>query len=216
MDYTRRNPLHKEALRFLTLPGEQLILAQKQHWIVLVKPLLGAFTMFILFVGFSSFFYAIGYVPLTLFITLTLLVFSIILSFVTVALMEWYFHLFIVTSRKILEVSYSPFTQKIDDVFLDQVRIIEIDVQKNNVLYQLVDIGNIVIYFDRPSHEECFTLSNIKHPKSTGIFLADALETIMHRAPIWFQSREGAERNSGYNFVDDDSRYYKKHSPLRS
>lgn len=92
---------------------------------------------------------------------------------------------------KILEVNFVPiFSQVINDVFLDQVRTTEIDIKINNFIHEFFDVGDVVISFDRPSHEETFTLKDIKNPRDTGIFIADAIESIMHETPVWFHPRD--------------------------
>lgn len=78
------------------------------------------------------------------------------------------------------------FYEKIDDVLLDQVRIIEVDVKVRNIIEEVLNFGDVIIAFDRPSHQETFTLCNIENPGKVGAELCDAFEIMMHEMPIWF------------------------------
>lgn len=103
-------------------------------------------------------------------------------------IIDWYYHLYIITSRKITEVVCAPFfSDAINDVILDQVRITEIDVKITNAIGEFLDVGDIIITFDRPSHETVFTIKSIKDPTKVGAYLSDELESIMHSMAVWFQ-----------------------------
>jgi hypothetical protein len=196
---------YHEVKQFITLPDEKLIIAKREHWIAIVQPV-------ILTVLLNFFFTGIGFLLTVLrpgwfsfvailVLTMSALSFTMLLKLIT----DWYYRIFVITTRKILDVSYTPFSQKIDDVFLDQVRITEIDVKMRNFLYQLIDVGDVIIFFDRPSHEKTFVLHNLKNPRQNGVFLADALENIMHKSPIWFNPREDTnkQQTSPYQYADD-------------
>ncbi len=100
---------------------------------------------------------------------------------------DWYYHIYIATNRKLLEIRSKPlFSDKIDNVFLDQVRTTEVDTSIPTFIHEFLDMGNVIIEFDRPSHGEPFTLSNIKDAEGTAEFLSDVLENIMRPGPVWF------------------------------
>lgn len=186
---------------FLTLPGERLIIAKRQHWAVLIMPLL-----LILCIGSVSF--PLSYVVFVqylqdalLFVAGSFLIVAVMTTFIIHRLIDWCFHIYILTDRKILEVSFVPmFSQVINDVFLDQVRTTEIDIKIDNFVNEFLDVGDVVIEFDRPSHDERFTLKDIKSPRRTGILIADALESIMHQIPVWFHPRD---INRGVRVTDE-------------
>jgi len=201
----RDQVLHSEVKRFISLPGEKLLVARREHGIVIALPLIFCgffFLSFIIGTVFTFFFFPqLALIALAI----TLVVSNLAISFGLKIYTDWYYHFFIITNRKILETGYTPFSRSIDDVFLDQVRITEIDVKMGGFFGQIYDMGDVVIYFDRPSHDKTFTLSNVKNPKSCGIFLADALENIMHHEPIWFKPRDTKKNNASnnYQFADD-------------
>lgn len=204
MPDTREQILHSEVKKFISLPGEKLLVAKREHWItILFSLLLSAFVSIASIIATMVFFIILPQYGLFVLASMLLTV-NISLSYGLKTYTDWYYHFFIITNRKIVEASYTPFSRSIDDVFLDQVRITEIDVKLNGFMQQLFNVGDVIIYFDRPSHDRTFTLSNIKSPKNVGVFLSDALETIMHNEPIWFKPRTGKSKGrNSYKFADD-------------
>src|SRR5437660_668165 len=95
---------------FLTLKGEELLLVKRKHPFVVLVPIivicfLALFFISSGFVLFQDFFYS----PSLFFIT-TLLLISVAISLVTKTIVDWYFHMYILTNRKILELHYTPLT----------------------------------------------------------------------------------------------------------
>lgn len=131
-----------------------------------------------------------------------MILFTFTLGVLTKIIIEWYYHIYIITNRKILEVKCLPlFSDVVDNVFLDQVRTTEIDTRIATIVHELFDYGDVVLAFDRPSHEEVFTLRNIKNPKSVGIFLSTFIESMMSKRSIWFTGEKGGLHQG----VRDDS-----------
>ncbi|MDP3987876.1 MAG: hypothetical protein Q8P80_01890 [Candidatus Levybacteria bacterium] len=193
---------------FLSQPGEELLIVKREHWFVVAVSLI-----FCIFFGlvFSavSFFALLFYTwhP-TLFILSILTTIILTLSLTTKSVIDWYCHLYIVTSRKILEVCYIPlFSHVINGVFLDQVRCTEIDVKTKGILSEFIDMGDVVITFDRPTHQEEFVFYNIKDPRGTGIFLGDSLHSTEKNVslPIWYRERE----KNKFRFIEQ---LFPKHS----
>lgn len=183
-----------EVKHFCSLPGEHLLIAKKQHWIVLLAPLFFIVFAGIFFLGVTTGLFIFKLLTLPLFIATALAIINVALAFALHEIIDWYFHVYILSDRKLLEILFQPiFSHVINDVFLDQVRTTEIDIKVQGFLYELLDIGDIIVVFDRPSHEETFIFKNIKDPRATGTYIADALETIMHDAPIWYHPRSIAD-----------------------
>lgn len=91
-------------------------------------------------------------------------------------IIDWYYHIYIVTNKKILEVNYAPlFSHEINEVLLEQVRCTEIDIRAHGILSQLLDTGDVVLTFDRPTHQEELALTYIKNPKELGVLLSGYL-----------------------------------------
>lgn len=183
---------------FLTNGGEKLILVERQHGFVLILRLgtilLGTLIALTLFPLAFSYFSLSPKLPIVVsFIFLIIAINLIVKSYV-----DWYFHLYIVTTRKIMEASYAPlFSHVINEVLLDQVRCTEVDIQMEGIVKEIIDMGNIMVTFDRPTHQEEFCLINIKNPQKIGILLGDALDNMQHYFtgdPVWYRTKGGVSR----------------------
>lgn len=195
--------MEKQWSSFVSLPNEEILVATRKHWLTLVAPIfllivIALFfmgTAFVTFIGFSSY-------PL-LFIAITFLIIAAGINLLVKTLTDWYFHLYIVTTRKILEMSYTPlFSYLNNHVLLDQVRCTEIDVRMGGLLNELMDMGSIAITFDRPTHQEEFLIENVRDPKSIGRLLGDILVSPYRRSEqtVWFKQKE---KPHWRNFTDD-------------
>ncbi len=177
--------------RFLSKEREHLLVVTRTHWITILPQLfllslLTLLTAGIIIIGTVLFTLPLQFVLPGL---LLLLLLSSIVGWYT--LVSWYYHLYIVTTGKILEYRYIPlFSHIINDVLLDQVRCTEIDIAKNGCIAGIFDMGTITITFDRPTHQEEFALVSIQHPEKIGMLLSDSLyETKRENTTtIWHKS----------------------------
>lgn len=201
MEKTNGFPL-ENVTSFLSFSSERVIIAEREHWIVLAAPI-----TFLLFIAFflhvlvSSFFSFIHpYIPYLLISNgIIILLFY---TFLTKIVMEWYFHFYVVTNHKILEVSYKPFlSETMNDILLDRVRCTEIDVQVRGILEELLDIGNITITFDRPTHQETLTLCHIRSPREISLLLAHNLGQVSLNDSqlVWYKT----QKRSLFQFTDE-------------
>ena len=163
------------ARRFLTLDEEQLIFSTRQHWSILI-PVFSINIFLILLVAvltaFSTFMLPIYFFT---FLILGIIILTISLEILIKLLVEWFFHFYIVTNRKIVEVAYRPmFSKIIHEVLLDQVRCTEVDVKANGLSNEIFNVGTVLITFDRPTNEKIFTLEFIKEPRKVAMHLGDA------------------------------------------
>lgn len=179
---------------FLTLPAEELLIARRKHWFlsavrVAVVILFAFSSIFAL-----SFLSRLSFFPFTLFLSIAIGIIIFSLSLITKFIVDWYYHLYIVTTRKILEVCYSPLSSyKINDVLLDQVKCTEIDAKTDGLLNELIDMGDIAITFDRPTHQEEFVFTDVQDPKGMSIFLGNTLiDSIRQNMPatIWYRPKK--------------------------
>jgi hypothetical protein len=191
MDEVKGDLSYEEIEKYLTFPEERLIVAKRMHWVVLVPEIFTTILVALIimvFVFFPTYFLLSS---LELFLSAALLIFSITMSFIIKMIVDSYFHIYVVTNRKILEVICRPFfTDTINDVFLDQVRTTEVDVRMNGIVNEVFNMGDVVIAFDRSSHDKEFVLKDIKDPRNTGNLIGDELKSIMYSTPIWFQPRD--------------------------
>lgn len=186
---------------FLTFPDETLLMAKRQHWIVLLPPLLFLFLIgsFLAILSILLFSFLLSFHLHT--VILLLILSSIFTFFITKTTVEWFFHIYVVTNRKILEFSYVPLSHfMVNDVILDQVRCTEIDVQADGIINDLLDIGTISICFDRPTHQEEFHITRIHQARETASFLACELigpHTFGNKQKVtetWFRSKDNPKK----------------------
>ena len=105
-----------------------------------------------------------------------MLLVSIGISISAYSLVYWYFHIYVLTNKKILEVKYTPlFSHVVNDIFLDKVNCTEIDLSSNGFFNELIGMGNVSITFDRPTSQEVFLLQDIKDCDKIGKFLTQKL-----------------------------------------
>lgn len=184
---------------FLTLTNEELLLVLRQHVFVIFLPVFFTSLAVVLLLGIVSFVFLYLFYSFPFFIVSVLLIISVGLSLITKIIINWYFHLYILTNRKILEVWYTPLaSHKVNDVLLDKVNCTEIDLQVDGFVHELIEMGDVVITFDRPTHEEEFILKNIYKPDKIEKFLTKTLmdhETKDSLFPMWFRGRNSFVRN---------------------
>jgi membrane-associated HD superfamily phosphohydrolase len=179
---------------FLDLPGEELLLVKRKHPLVVVYPimLVGTLALISLFVSYFIFTQLIVSMPL--FFASILIILSMYVSTSIFTFIYWYFHLYILTTRKILEVRYTPlFSHVVNDIFLDNVNCTEVDLNSNGFLNEMADMGDIIITFDRPTHQEEFALQDIKGCDAVGKFLTQKLMVSTHQGGgslIWMRGRK--------------------------
>src|SRR5260221_2223375 len=167
--------------QFFTLRGEELLFIKRQHVLLTIMNMAIA-VCFGIFLGvcillWSKFILAI---PLSLFLCLYLALALFTISLVAKFFVDWYFHIYIITNRKILEVCYKPlFSKVISTVPLDQVRCLEVNAQTNGIINTLFDIGHLYCHFDMLTHQDTFIMSHIHAPEKFGVKLADTLNTII-------------------------------------
>jgi hypothetical protein len=113
-------------------------------------------------------------------------------------ILQWLFNFYIVTNKKIIDLQYAPpLSHNLSTILLDQVRCTEIDMQKNGLLRELLDIGDVTITFDRPTHQESFVLKGIRHPEQVDLYLGDALTSLRSDTPIqpfWFRPNQSVQK----------------------
>ena len=177
---------------------EEILLRKRQHWLVLIMPM---FFLTIIAVVVSLFLYYLFILKISqigLFISSTFVVILITGSAIAKLLVDWHCHFYILTTNRILEVCYKPlFSNYINNVILNQVKSTEIDIEKAGIINQLLDMGNVIVTFDRPTHQEEFRLMNIKNPKEIGFLMSDVLDIEkpdMMSSPMWYKSKNEENR----------------------
>lgn len=167
------------AEHFLTIPDEKLVFAKREHVFSVILREIDIFLFSILSIVFLLVGVSLFSLSLLLIVELSVTIFLITISTATKVFINWYFHLYIVSTRRIIEVCYTPlFSYDTNDVILDQVRCTEIDIQMHGFINQILDRGNIVLTFDRPTREDEFTIKHISDPDRLGVLLSDVLDVV--------------------------------------
>ncbi|HUQ85275.1 MAG TPA: hypothetical protein VM077_03025 [Candidatus Limnocylindrales bacterium] len=178
---------------FLNLEGEELLFVKRRHPFIIIYPLFLISTFTVIFSLFSQFLFTFIVPSFPLFIATTLLICSFSMSLMIYSYIYWYFHLYILTTRKILEVKYTPlFAHVVNDIFLDKVNCTEIDLSSKGFFHELIDMGDLIITFDRPTHQEEFILQDVKDCDELGKFLTQKLmdrNSEMAGETIWLRGR---------------------------
>ncbi len=182
---------------FLPYTREQLLVAKRQHKFVMYIPL--AITLFLtfLFLAASWVMFITVIKSYELFLISCLTIVTLALNIGAKILIDWYLHAYMVTSRKILEVKYSPFASDvINEVLMDQVKCTEVDVHTHGILNQIIGLGDIVLTFDRPTHQQEFIFSSIQHYQDLGHVLSNMLVNTSTglSVPVWFKSRDKSNK----------------------
>lgn len=203
MTGARCNLRHRFAKNFLTLESEQIIHSTREHWLTLL-PLFAINAFLVLLAGTFVFTLSVFSASYFFLSVLVALIFLIVITQVTIKeIVEWYFHFYIITNRKIVEVAYRPlFSRSINEVLLDQVRCTEVDVEMRGIFSEVLNIGNVMLTFDRPTHEETFTLKRIRDPRRVAMHLGDSFEARQERR-IWYKTK--GEEKPSHSFIDEIS-----------
>lgn len=76
---------------------------------------------------------------------------------------------------------------------MDKVNCTEIDLSSKGFFHELIDMGDLTITFDRPTHEEEFTLRDVKNCDMLGKYLTQQLMDGERRRDfeetIWLKDR---------------------------
>lgn len=192
-----------EVKKFLVSPDEKLLLAVREHYEPLVIKLfqIGVLTIVITTASAIGTFYLFHDVSLILLLSLTELLLGS--GLILRQIMHWYFHLYIITTKKIIEASYNPlFSEQSNSVLLDQLRCTEIDAELTGLVSEFLDLGNVTITFDRPTHQTEFTLRNIRSPRKIANYLSSHLHTgvATHQDQVWYK----IPQTNTYRFLEEN------------
>ena len=181
--------LHKE---------ERILFRKRQHWFLLIVPVFFSIIISIAATLSLYYFFILKTSQIGLFISSVFVVILIATSAIAKIVVDWHCHFYILTTNRILEVCYKPlFSNYINNVILNQVKSTEIDIEKAGIINQLLDMGNVIVTFDRPTHQEEFRLMNIKNPKEIGFLMSDVLDIEkpdMMSSPMWYKSKNEENR----------------------
>ncbi len=192
--------------KFKLFNDEELIFACREHWLPVVLRLIRkSFVGLFIATACSSVFILL--IHSTVLAAGTFFLIILITGLLAVRdLIHWSFHMYIATTKQLIEVHYNPLiSHAINSVLLEQIRCTEIDVEMYGIIPELLGIGNVEVTFDRPTHKEIFIIKDIRSPRT----IANLLSAQIHQAqgsdrkqqaqPLW--ARELT--NNKYRFLGD-------------
>ncbi|MEN9407621.1 MAG: hypothetical protein RLZZ455_837 [Candidatus Parcubacteria bacterium] len=171
---------------YASQPNEHLFLATRMHPYTLLLPGLFIVTLALMLSALSFLAALYGFIHSLHFFALLLAIWVTASLLFAGHVLLWRSHYYIVTSRKMIEIRGFPLLfYTINDILLDQVRCTEIDIKTEGILDTLLNMGDITLTFDRPTHQESFTIAHIHDPRRIGFFLGDKLEESKnHLSPL--------------------------------
>lgn len=191
----------------LTLPDEQLLFASRKHPFVVILPIIGTLLASSFTIGIIFYLSSLLRIGMLFGLGINVLILLLAVHIVVKLFIDWYFHIFILTTGKIMELCYKPlYGEKINEVLLDQVRCTEIDAEINGIVNQFLDIGDISFTFDRPTHQQEFIFSNMSSPKAIQHMLSKLLNatkkdvSFSHHLPVWYQ---GERAKRPFRFIEE-------------
>ncbi len=199
--------LEKSELHYLlTTQDEEVILAAREH----VAPmLLRCFYIFCALISVSSI-AAIGtfilFNDIVITIGIYLLVLFILSGLITREIIHWHLHIYLITNKKISELRFTPLFSEISNyILLDQLRCTEIDTKRQGLVPELLNMGDVSITFDRPTHQEEFVLKNIRSPRRTAHTLSAKLQKTPSLASkeLWMK----IPNQTRYTFLQENNEY---------
>ncbi len=163
---------HDEVKHFITLNDEELILAKRKHWFVTLTPIVNTVFLVMMFIAFSYVGFLLYFSSYLLFIVTGLFAIVAGVSRIMKVIIGWYCHLYIVTTRRIIEIRHVPFSSyHVNDLLLDQMRVAEIDVDVGTIFNELVGKGDVIIQLDQLAREHAFRMSDVADPRKTAMYL---------------------------------------------
>lgn len=186
----------KSLEQFLTFYNEKLLLAKRKHWFILVVPLTSIFFLNVIIAIGILFFFTLVVRSSSLLISSVLLVSAYSAALSLKLIVDWYFHLYIVTTHKIIEAEFKPLSSEtINDVLLNQVRCTEVDTRINGIISELVDLGDVIVTFDRPTQRAEFIFADIRNPREVGMYLGEVLAMITQEPSkaFWYRQKDRPE-----------------------
>lgn len=157
----------KEAIRTQLQPQEEILSVQRQHWLSLVFPLFLQFIIILLLIGGLMFLIHLEY-PIIFFksaILLSLLLLSLLALLGTFLVMDWYFHFYIITNKRMISDHFFKLSGPYyEEVFLKET-IESVDRIEKNIVYDAFGIEDVSVRFPSFARAEPFVFISPSNPE---------------------------------------------------
>lgn len=203
--------------KFKLFADEELIFACREHWLPMILRIVKFSLIGLILAVMTSFFFVIVVQSTNLAISSFILMVLIAGLVVMREFIHWSFHIYIATTKQIIEIHYNPLlSHSVNSVLLDQIRCTEIDVAMYGIIPELIGIGNVELTFDRPTHKEQFVIRGIRSPRAVASLLSAQIHQTLPNVtfsqrqvknPIWIREIGELKKNK-YRFLGDSSYGY--------
>lgn len=186
---------------------EKVLLRKRHHWFILFTKIVGLGILYVLFVILSVSAFTI-LIPNLYLLAISNVVIGLVASSMLIKMIvDWHCHFYVVTTKRVLELCYKPlFSDRLNNVILNQVKSTEIDVATDGIINKMLDMGDVTLTFDRPTHQSEFVFNNIKNPEAVGMLLSEALDVTRESgeaySPIWHTAYARSQHTGGQPVVE--------------
>lgn len=190
MKTPKKQPVEVSTYQYSSLPSlnDRILIFTRSHIFYLsLKIFFNSVIGFILALvaGFSL---TVSYPSFIMLIFSETLILTFIMTLNVNEFINWYFHFYLVTKRKIVEVWNTPFGKYfINEIMLDRVKCTEVDISSNGFINQVLRIGDVIVTFDRPTqHRDSFVFHNIANANSIREILSDYFSEDRKETTTWY------------------------------
>lgn len=190
MKTPKKQPVEIQTYQFSSLPSlhDKILIFTRSHVFYLWLKLLNNLVIGFVLILFTAILFLTIYPSFLLFIASQLLIITFISTLCVNEFLGWYFHFYLVTKRKIVEVCNTPFGKYfINEIMLDRVKCTEVDISSNGIINQLLRIGDVIVTFDRPTqHRDSFVFNNVSNANSIREILTDYFSESKKELNTWY------------------------------
>ncbi|MBI2622237.1 hypothetical protein HYW66_01210 [Candidatus Microgenomates bacterium] len=141
------------------LPGEKILLLQRQHWIIIVMRALLDLLIFVVALGIALAFLVQQTIAISFSLVIAMLLFitAFILVHTVFSFFFWYYQFYIITNKCLIHVHFFRVGgYHFDEVFLEKTPMREIDTNPPNIFFDLLNLDDVYVYFQRLERPEPF------------------------------------------------------------
>ncbi len=190
MKAPNKPPVEVQTYQYSSLPSlnDRILIFTRSHvfylWVKLIFNSICGLTLSVIL----GVLFTLSYPSFPMLIFSETLIITFFLTLSANEFINWYFHFYLVTKRKIVEVWNTPFGKYfINEIMLDRVKCTEVDISSNGVLNQLLRIGDVTVTFDRPTqHRDSFIFQNVSNANSIREILSDYFSEDRKETTAWY------------------------------
>lgn len=199
MKTPEKQPVELQSYQFSSLPSlnDKILIFTRSHKLYLWERvfLMAVYASIASVLAFGVFIY-LYFSPLV-FLLIQSIIFTFTLTLCVREYLGWYFHFYLVTTRKIVEVCNVPFGKYfINEILLDRVKCTEVDIMSQGLINQILRVGDVIVTFDRPTHHrDSFIFNKVSNANSIREILTDYFTEGRKEPATWYVQDS---RNRGF------------------